>query len=115
MQAPPPPVVFNGTAPATNQNFVKTDFQVTQPGKYLCFATGSAWTSNAGLLTVKVKIDGRLVGNATVFSNEAASHKALVPLAVVVDLTGVHTAEMSAGDKTNVDHNDRFTLVLTKL
>ena len=107
-------VVFNGTAPGVNQNDVTASFNVPIAGPYLCYATGSGWTSTAGaIIMVQVLINNNFQGNALVYSNEAQSHKALVPFAGVINLSaGQNSAEMVAAPGTNVDINDRFTMVL---
>jgi hypothetical protein len=76
---------------------------------------GSVWTQSANVLTgIVVKLDGNVVGKAQIFSNANATHRAVVPVYIPVELTqGQHTLTLSADANTVSDYNDLYTAVLS--
>lgn len=86
-------------------------------GAVLLYVAGSAWTSNAnGTLQFDVSFDGKPAGTASVFTNETASHKALVSNIMLINIPGdglQHSITVSAGtSSTTADGNDFLQLFL---
>lgn len=109
-------IVWNNTQYPTPGSLSGT-FYSNGGAAVLTFA-GSAWSSvSNAAIGVNLLIDGNVVATLNGFTNEANSHKALVPAPFVVDLAaGQHTATIAAAySNTNVDGNDFFTLVMTEL
>ena len=78
--------------------------------------TGSVWTQTANkMIGIQVSLDGNVVGTANIFSNAAATHRAVVPVYIPVKLAqGSHTIQLSVTPNTTTvsDLNDLFTAVL---
>ncbi len=77
--------------------------------------SGSAWTDDTDVdLVVDVLVDGALVARGGIFSNAAATHRALVFPAVPLALAaGEHVVEIRAGnDETVSDAQDRYEITL---
>ena len=79
-------------------------------GSVLLYIAGSAWSPNEGTdIGIGVYVDGNLIGNATVFTNESGSHKALIPSIIPFKVDGnEHTMTVEALTGTNTDLNDQF-------
>ncbi|MDT4955968.1 MAG: hypothetical protein QOJ02_4106 [Acidobacteriota bacterium] len=75
---------------------------------------GSVWTQSVDkLIGIVVALDGKVVGKAQIWSNGTATHRAVVPAYIKVQLTqGQHTLTLSADSNTISDLNDRYTAVL---
>lgn len=77
---------------------------------------GSVWTTTANqMIGIQVSIDGTVIGTASIFSNTASTHRAVVPVYLPIKLTqGSHTIalDLAANTKTTSDFNDFFTAVL---
>lgn len=88
----------------------------TNGGTLLVQFSGSAWRGSAGKVSVDLLMDGVVVATASVFTNEANSHKALVPVSVLIPAAaGPHTFTAApSGAGTNVDLNDYFTVTVTE-
>jgi hypothetical protein len=86
----------------------------TNGGKLLVQFSGSAWSGAGGKISVDLLMDGTVVATASVFTNEPASHKALVPVnALISTYSGEHTVSVApSGSGTNIDHNDYFTVLV---
>lgn len=85
-------------------------------GKLLVEFAGSAWRSSGGKVSVNLLMDGNVIATASVLTNEPNSHKALVPVAVLVSAAaGSHTLTVKpSSGATNVDSNDFFTVTVTE-
>jgi hypothetical protein len=90
-------------------------FYTNGGGVTLSFA-GSGWsTSTDSYIGVNLLIDGNTVATLNGFTNEAGSHKALVPGSVYTTLSaGQHTATVSPAGSTQIDVNDYFSLVVAE-
>ncbi len=75
---------------------------------------GSAWSQTEDtLLGVVIDLDGSPIGEMQLFSNGSATHRAMVPAYVEVQLDqGQHTLTLSAASGTVSDFNDSYTAVL---
>ena len=76
---------------------------------------GSVWTQTANqMIGIAVQLDGQAIGNAQIFSNANATHRAVVPAYIPVKLTfGQHKLTLSAMPGGTVsDVNDFYTAVL---
>jgi hypothetical protein len=104
-------IVWSGTSYGTG---LTGSFQTNGQPVVLFFA-GSAWSTSAGsTLRVNLLIDGNIVATLNGTTNEATSHKSLVPVVVEVPLkAGTHTATLSTSGSTTIDLNDYFTLEVT--
>lgn len=82
----------------------------TSPGTM--FVSASLWGRAAGMLEVNIYIDGKQVGTASAFSNEATSHKTLVSPMIPVHFPdfGKHAVEL---DPVGVsDQNDFYSVTI---
>lgn len=98
-----------GPLPLTKQ------FTAEGDGDVLIFVSGSAWSQNTDqLIGINVLLDGQAIWSSSVWTNEPASHKALVPVFIPTSLSfGNHTLELEALDnKTITDLNDNFNVTL---
>jgi hypothetical protein len=76
---------------------------------------GSAWTQTANtLIGIEVAIDGKVVGTASIFSNMASTHRAVVPSYIPVQLAfGQHKIAITPLNSVTItDSNDFFDLAL---
>lgn len=75
---------------------------------------GSIWSQSVNaLIGIVVTLDGKVVGKAQIFSNGSATHRAVVPAYIKVQLKqGQHTLTLSADSSTVSDLNDRYVAVL---
>jgi hypothetical protein len=75
---------------------------------------GSVWTQLPDVLIgIVVALDGNVVGKAQIWSNGNATHRAVVPAYIKVQLSqGQHTLTLSADSNTVSDYNDSYTAVL---
>jgi hypothetical protein len=76
---------------------------------------GSVWSQSANVIIgIEVKLDGQVVGHARIFSNGTATHRAVVPVYIPIQLTqGRHTLTLSADTPQTVsDFNDFYTAVI---
>lgn len=104
-------VILKAKGPLPQQ----VQFNAPSDGAAVLFVSGSAWTQVSGgsPLGVQVSVDGASVGMFGVFTNEAGSHRALIPMMYPVQLGfGTHTLELSAASSTITDVNDVFEVVL---
>ncbi len=109
-------IVWNNTQYPTPGPLTGTFY--SNGGTVVLTFAGSAWSNvaNSGI-GVNLLIDGNAVATLDGYTNEANSHKALVPAPFVVDLSaGQHTATIApAYSNASVDGNDFFTLVVSEL
>jgi hypothetical protein len=77
---------------------------------------GSVWSQETdNLLGIAIELDGQQIGKAQIFSNASATHRAVVPAYIQIQLeAGTHTLTLSAlgGTSTVSDYNDFYTAVL---
>lgn len=76
---------------------------------------GSVWTQSANaMIGIAITLDGKNVGTAHIFSNANATHRAVVPAYIAVQLAqGQHTLQLAAAPGTTVsDSNDIYAAVL---
>ena len=77
--------------------------------------SGSVWTQTANqTIGIVVTLDGKPIGSASIWSNAAATHRAVVPTYIPVKLAfGQHTIVLSAETPGTIsDLNDFFEVVL---
>jgi len=101
-QKGPLPITVNFKAPADSPCYLEIN--------------GSVWTQTANnMIGIQVQLDGQALGQANIFSNTQATHRAVVPAYFPIQLKyGVqHTLVLSAAAGTTVsDFNDFFTAVI---
>src|SRR6266851_3078733 len=76
--------------------------------------SGSVWSQTPNqMLGISVALDGKVIGQAQIWSNGTATHRAVVPAYIGVKLTqGQHTLTLSATSNTIPDYNDFYNAVL---
>lgn len=88
------------------------------PGDFPCYleVNGTVWTQLANqMIGIQVQLDGKVLGQANIFSNAASTHRAVVPGYFPVQLTygTQHSLVLSAAPGNTVsDLNDFFTAVI---
>ncbi len=90
----------------------------TSGGTLMITASASGFsTSVNATLTVNVQLDAGTVATLNFFTNEASSHKPLVPATVFVSgvAPGSHTVALSAGAGTLTDFNDYSQVTVIEL
>jgi hypothetical protein len=100
-QAGPLPITASFSAPGDEPMYIEIN--------------GSVWTQSANaMIGIAIALDGRSVGTAQLFSNGNATHRAVVPAYIPVQLSqGQHTLQLSAAPGTTVsDYNDFYTAVI---
>jgi hypothetical protein len=81
-------------------------------------ASGSAWSTSAGaLIGMNVLVDGVVVGTSQVYTNEAQSHKALIPISVALPGVGAgaHVVVIQPLSGTTTDFNDFFNVTVVEV
>jgi len=76
---------------------------------------GSVWTQSENeMIGIAMELDGQSVGAAQIFSNGNATHRAVVPAYIAIQLSqGQHTLSLApSGGFTVSDLNDSYTAVL---
>jgi hypothetical protein len=98
-----------GPLPITSTSFT------TNGGTLLIAASGSGY--NGGQIGMSIAVDGVIRGYAKTYSNEGASHKAFVPVQLVVTgiTAGSHTITLAAWNSTASDGNDFYNITVTEL
>ena len=96
---------------------LSTTFTAEGDGDVIFYVSGSAWSQTAGsLLSITLYLDGQAIGTISAFTNEAASHKTLVPAFFPATLTAgghkIGLAVQSSGTTTVTDLNDNFSVIL---
>ena len=79
------------------------------------YVAGSVWSQQTNVMIgITITLDGVIIGTAQIFSNGNATHRAVVPVLIPVQLTfGNHTLSLSGMTSETVsDSNDFFTAVL---
>jgi H-type lectin domain len=93
-----------------------TQRSTVREGKLSIQFAGSAFSGRGGKVSVDLLMDGNVIATASVFTNEVNSHKALVPVTVVISAApGSHTFSVAPSSaSTKVDQNDYFTVTVTE-
>jgi hypothetical protein len=76
---------------------------------------GSVWSQSANnMIGIGIKLDGKVLGAAQIYSNGTAEHRAVVPAYVPIQLSqGQHTLALYGNTPGTVsDYNDFFTAVI---
>ena len=90
-------------------------FKAQADGLLTFFLSGSAWSNQPGQwIGVAMELDGVPIGSASVFCNEATSHRALVASLSMAKVTfGEHTlALLPTTGNTVADVNDLFQVAI---
>jgi hypothetical protein len=94
---------------------IKATFQAPGNAPMYLSVNGSVWSQTANVVIgIGVNLDGNKVGVAKIFSNGTATHRAVVPAYIPIQLKqGQHTITISADTPQTVsDYNDFYTVVL---
>jgi hypothetical protein len=94
---------------------IKVTFQALGDLPTYMEVNGSVWSQSANVVIgIEVNLDGQNVGQAKLFSNGTATHRAVVPTYIPIKLThGSHTITLSAATPQTVsDYNDFYTVVI---
>ena len=94
---------------------VQATFNAPSDAPSCLVISGSVWTQTANqTIGIQVTLDGKPIGSASIWSNLAATHRAVVPTYIPVKLAfGQHTIVLSAATPgTIADLNDFFDIVL---
>jgi hypothetical protein len=99
----PLPVSQAFTAPSDEQIYLEVN--------------GSVWTQTTNnMIGIAVELDGQPIGVAQIYSNGNATHRAVVPVYIPIQINdqNSHTLTLIAqpGTTTVSDDNDRYTAVL---
>lgn len=100
-QAGPLPITLNFQAPGDEPMILEVN--------------GSVWTQSANtMIGIGIKLDGNVVGAAQIYSNGTATHRAVVPAYVPIQLSqGQHTLSLYPNTASTVsDFNDFFTAAI---
>jgi hypothetical protein len=76
---------------------------------------GSVWSQTANtMIGIGIKLDGKVVGAAQIFSNATATHRAVVPAYIPIQLSqGQHTLSVYGNNAVTVsDYNDFYTAII---
>jgi hypothetical protein len=76
---------------------------------------GSVWSQQANqMLGIGIKLDGKALGAAQIYSNGTTTHRTVVPAYIAIKLSqGQHTLSLSANNAATVsDNNDFYTAVI---
>ena len=85
-------------------------------GKHAVKFAGSGWRTSAGKISVDLLMDGNVIATASAYTNEVNSHKALVPVTVVISMApGPHTFSVAPSSSiTKIDAGDFFTVTVSE-
>ncbi len=76
-------IIINHSGPLP----LSADVQTGSNGSAMLFLSGSVWTQEqAGEIGIVVSLDGQEVGQAVIWSNEPAEHRAVVPVFIQIEL-----------------------------
>ncbi len=90
-------------------------FKSPTDGPSCLVVSGSVWSQTANqIIGIEVSLDGKPIGLAAIFSNATATHRAVVPTYIPLNLAfGQHQLSLSAATPvTTSDFNDFFDAVL---
>lgn len=94
---------------------LSASFKAPLDGPAVFMLSGSVWTQSVNqMLGIVLELDGAPIGSAVIFSNGTATHRAVVPSFIPVNLTfGNHTIKLVPSTAvTTSDNNDFFDVVL---
>jgi hypothetical protein len=93
---------------------IKAAFSAPSDAPMFLSVNGSVWTQSANQMTgIQIQIDDAVIGTAQIFSNGNATHRAVVPAYIAVQLQqGSHSITLSNLTNTVSDSNDLYTAVL---
>src|SRR5260221_3708866 len=100
-QVGPLPITANFNAPGDSPMYLEIN--------------GSVWTQTANnMIGIAIALDGNAVGTAKIYSNANATHRAVVPAYIPIQLgQGQHSLTLSVGTPATVsDSNDFYTAVI---
>ncbi len=94
---------------------VTATFKPVTDGPCCLVVSGSVWTQGVNVMIgIQVSLDGNVIGSASIYSNAATTHRAVVPTYIPLKLTFAnHQVTLSALPGGTVsDANDFFDVVL---
>ena len=94
---------------------VSANFAAPLDGPACLVLSGSVWSGTANqMIGVTLELDGVAIGSASIFSNAASTHRAVVPSYIPIKLTfGEHKITLVASNThTTSDFNDLYDVVL---
>lgn len=94
---------------------IQVDFQAPGDGPMYLVVNGSVWSQTPNVsIGIAVTLDKQFVGRALIFSNGAATHRAVVPAYIPIKLQqGPHTLILSVQTtNTLTDYNDFYTAAI---
>ena len=94
---------------------IQAAFQAPGNSPMYLVVNGSVWSQTANVVIgIEVKLEGKVVGHAKIFSNGTATHRAVVPVYIPIKLEqGSHTLTLSADTpQTTSDYNDFYTAAI---
>lgn len=104
-------IISNQTGPLP----ISTTFNAPSDAPIILEVTGSVWSEYAGLMIgIGIDLDGNQIGTAQIFANPGATHMAVVPAYISIQLSeGQHTLNLyRMTGETEADTNDLFNAVL---
>jgi len=94
---------------------ITATFTAPSDGPAAFVLSGSVWGQSANqMIGVTIQLDGTTIGSAQIWSNGAATHRAVVPSYIPVTLTlAAHKVTLVATNANSIsDLNDWFNVVL---
>ena len=94
---------------------ISANFSAPSDGPSCILLSGSVWSRTANqMIGVGLELDGKVIGSASIFSNGASTHRAVVPSYIPVTLSfGSHKLTLvPLNSATTSDGNDLFDVVL---
>jgi len=94
---------------------LSVNFKAPSDGPATLVVSGSVWCQTANqMIGISVQLDGHTIGQAVIFSNLQATHRAVVPTYIPVKLTyGEHKLTLVAANAhTTSDYNDVYSIAL---
>ncbi len=94
---------------------IQASFKAPSDGPVYLVLSGSVWSASANqMIGVQLELDGNVIGSASIYSNGASTHRAVVPTYVNVTLPfGQHTITLvPLNSSTTSDANDFFDVIL---
>jgi hypothetical protein len=104
-------VIINKAGPLP----IQATFQALGNETMYLEVNGSVWSQHANnMIGIGINLDGKVIGAAQIFSNGVATHRAVVPAYVAVQLgAGNHTLTLFPSTAPTVsDFNDIYTAVI---
>jgi hypothetical protein len=99
--------------------FPITGTYTSKGGTLILYVSGSGFSGGANKIGMTVLVEGAKKGTAWTYTNEASSHKAFVPAALVVKNQPAGQLEIELNDtgyaNTNIDQNDNFRVTVLEI